>query len=174
MSKSITEQIQQECKELFHEKLLQSQSNSQKTYSLSLSLSGAHTIGVSHCASFSARLYNFTGKGDTDPSLDPNYVAELKEACKPKDATTLVEMDPGSFRTFDTHFYTLVGKRRVLFNSDSALLADRTTSAYVQAQALPEGSTFLNDFGESMMNMGRIGVLTGSSGEIRKHCAFVN
>ncbi|KAI8558297.1 hypothetical protein RHMOL_Rhmol04G0080300 [Rhododendron molle] len=137
-------------------------------------LSGAHTIGVSHCASFSPRLYNFTGKGDTDPSLDPSYVAKLKEACKPKDATTLVEMDPGSFRTFDTHFYTLVGKRRVLFNSDSALLDDHTASAYVRAQALPEGSTFFNDFGESMMNMGRIGVLTGSSGEIRKHCAFVN
>ncbi|KAE9456180.1 hypothetical protein C3L33_11917, partial [Rhododendron williamsianum] len=112
--------------------------------------------------------------GDTDPSLDPSYVAKLKEACKPKDKTTLVEMDPGSFRTFDTHFYTLVGKRRVLFNSDSALLDDRTASAYVRAQALPEGSTFFNDFGESMMNMGRIGVLTGSSGEIRKHCAFVN
>ncbi|KAF7145735.1 hypothetical protein RHSIM_Rhsim04G0056100 [Rhododendron simsii] len=137
-------------------------------------LSGAHTIGVSHCASFSPRLYNFTGKGDTDPSLDPNYVAKLKEACKPKDATTLVEMDPGSFRTFDTHFYTLVGKRRVLFNSDSALLDDHTASAYVRAQELPEGSTFFDDFGESMMNMGRIGVLTGSSGEIRKHCAFVN
>ncbi|KAM5580693.1 peroxidase 27 [Rosa sericea] len=137
-------------------------------------LSGGHTIGTSHCSSFSNRIYNFTGKGDTDPKLDRNYVAQLKIKCKPGDANTLVEMDPGSFKTFDEDYYTLVAKRRGLFQSDSALLDDTETKAYVTTQASTHGSTFAKDFAASMVKMGNIGVLTGKNGEIRKQCAFIN
>ncbi|GMP66909.1 hypothetical protein CsSME_00027076 [Camellia sinensis var. sinensis] len=137
-------------------------------------LSGAHTIGISHCTSFTNRLYNFTGKGDTDPSLDPNYIVRLKNKCKPGDIKTFVEMDPGSFKTFDADYYTLVSERRGLFQSDAALLDDNETKSYVKLQATSHGWTFMKDFGESMIKMGQIGVLTGSSGEIRKQCAFVN
>lgn len=119
-------------------------------------------------------MYNFTGKGGTDPSLDPNYIVHLKRKCKPNDTTTLVEMDPGSFKTFDEDYYTLVTKRRGLFQSDAALLNDNETRAYVKLQAATRGSTFANDFAVSMIKMGKIGVLTGNAGEIRKHCAFVN
>ncbi|KAL7086764.1 hypothetical protein ACP275_13G021500 [Erythranthe tilingii] len=138
-------------------------------------LSGGHTIGTSHCSSFTNRLYNFTGVGDSDPSLDSNYVARLKTRCSATDTTTLVEMDPGSFKTFDTEYYTLVAKRRGLFTSDAALLADSETRAYVTSHATPQGSkAFLKDFAKSMVKMGKIGVLTGSQGEIRKTCGFVN
>lgn len=120
-------------------------------------------------------MYNFTGKGDTDPKLDKNYIARLKKKCKPGDTKTLVEMDPGSFKSFDEDYYTLVAKRRGLFHSDSALLDDPETRAYVIQQATSHGgATFLKDFGASMVNMGNIGVLTGNSGEIRKQCALVN
>ncbi|XP_011100419.1 peroxidase 27-like [Sesamum indicum] len=137
-------------------------------------LSGSHTIGTSHCSSFTSRLYNFTGRGDSDPSLDSNYVAQLKRKCSATDTTTLVEMDPGSFKTFDEGYYTLVTKRRGLFTSDSALLDDGETRAYVRRQATFKGSTFLKDFAKSMVKMGKIGVLTGNQGEIRRRCAFVN
>ncbi|KAA8526486.1 hypothetical protein F0562_008311 [Nyssa sinensis] len=136
-------------------------------------LSGGHTIGTSHCFGFSNRLYNFTGKGDTDPTMDPNYIDQLKKKCKPGDVTTLVEMDPGSFRIFDSDYYNIVRKRRGLFQSDAALLTDNETKAYVQLQATSQGS-FLNDFAASMVKMGQIGILTGNSGEIRKKCAFIN
>ncbi|KAG6419552.1 hypothetical protein SASPL_121774 [Salvia splendens] len=126
---------------------------------------GSHTIGTSHCSSFANRLYNFTGRGDSDPSLDPNYAARLRTRCSPTDQTTLVEMDPGSFKTFDEDYYTLVAKRRGLFTSDSALLADAETREYVLRQARTKGSTFLEDFAESMVKMGKVGVLTGSQGE---------
>ncbi|KAK9057977.1 hypothetical protein SSX86_022817 [Deinandra increscens subsp. villosa] len=136
-------------------------------------LSGGHTIGMSHCTSFESRLYNFTGKGDTDPTMDPNYIARLKLKCKPNDQTTLAELDPGSFKTFDDSYYKLVTKRRGLLESDAALLNDRETKAYL-VQATSHGSTFFKDFGVSMVNMGRIGVLTGSQGEIRKVCSKAN
>ncbi|XWS64090.1 hypothetical protein CRYUN_Cryun06bG0157300 [Craigia yunnanensis] len=137
-------------------------------------LSGGHTIGTSHCNGFTNRLYNFTGKGDTDPSMDPNYIVNLKQKCKPGDTTTLVEMDPGSFKTFDEDYFTLVTKRRGLFQSDAALLNDAETKAYVILQSSTHGSTFAKDFAESMVKMGEVGVLTGKQGEIRKHCALVN
>ncbi|XP_009604229.1 peroxidase 27-like [Nicotiana tomentosiformis] len=137
-------------------------------------LSGGHTIGTSHCFAFTNRMYNFTGNGDADPTMDPNYIARLKLKCSPTDVTTLVEMDPGSFKTFDEKYYTIVANRRGLFQSDSALLDDIETKAYVKRQALTHGKTFFKDFGKSMVKMGKIGVLTGQAGEIRKHCDFVN
>ncbi|XAR55521.1 Peroxidase [Bertholletia excelsa] len=137
-------------------------------------LSGGHTIGIAHCDAFSDRLYNFNRRGGTDPTMDQNYIDALKKKCPPGDSTTLVEMDPGSHRTFDAHYYTLVSKRRGLLQSDAALLKDSATNAYVHLQATTAGSTFMEDFAKSMAKMGKIGVLTGSSGEIRKQCSTIN
>ncbi|KAG6768647.1 hypothetical protein POTOM_027574 [Populus tomentosa] len=116
-----------------------------------------------------------SGKGDADPSLDPRYVAQLKKRCKPGNSNTVVEMDPGSFNTFDEDYYsTIVAKRRGLFQSDSALLDDAETRDYVRFQSRTQGSTFAQDFAESKVKMGNIGVLTSRQGEIRKRCAVVN
>ncbi|CAL1363122.1 unnamed protein product [Linum trigynum] len=80
-----------------------------------------------------------------------------------------------SSRTFDTHFYQGVTQNRGLLISDAALLDDPATRAYVKRQSTyGVGSSFGRDFGESMVRMGGIGVLTGNQGEIRKRCAFVN
>ncbi|XP_031131504.1 peroxidase 2 [Ipomoea triloba] len=137
-------------------------------------LSGGHTIGISHCPPFSDRLYNFTGNGDTDPSMDQRYIQQLKTKCPPADVTTTVEMDPGSSRIFNTGYFTAVSARKGLFQSDAALLNDAETKAYVQQQTNSATSTFLKDFAASMVKMGQIGVLTGKAGEIRKNCALRN
>ncbi|XP_065875821.1 peroxidase 27-like [Euphorbia lathyris] len=139
-------------------------------------LSGGHTIGIGHCFIIQNRLYNFTGKGDTDPSLDPFYAAQLKKKCKPgNNMKTVVEMDPGSSKTFDKSYYNVVSKRRGLFQSDAALLNDVDTKSYVLSQSYSNnGFTFAHDFAQSMVKMGHIGVLTGKKGEIRKKCSFVN
>ncbi|CAA6671681.1 unnamed protein product [Spirodela intermedia] len=114
-----------------------------------------------HCNAFSKRLYNFTGKGDRDPSLSP------------RDETSTVEMDPGSAVRFDTSYYARVVDRKGLFRSDATLLQDKVTRDLVY-QYTGSTSDFFHDFGVSMIKMGRIGVLTGARGEIRKHCAHVN
>ena len=106
--------------------------------------------------------------------MDPNYVIQLKKKCKPGDVSTVVEMDPGSFKSFDEDYYSVVAKRRGLFQSDAALLDDVETSKYVRLQSFSHGKSFGRDFAASMVKMGRIGVLTGNAGEIRKYCAFVN
>ncbi|KAF2619366.1 hypothetical protein F2Q68_00038340 [Brassica cretica] len=137
-------------------------------------LSGAHTIGVSSCGLISSRIHNFTGKGDFDPAMNPSYVRTLKKRCKPTDVRTPVDMDPGSARRFDSHYFNIVAQKKGLFVSDSALLNDFDTNLYVQSQVLTRGASFNKDFSDSMVKLGFIQILTGKKGEIRRRCAFVN
>ncbi|KAJ4826365.1 Peroxidase 3 [Turnera subulata] len=140
-------------------------------------LSGAHTIGVSHCSSFASRLYNFTGVlGTQDPALDSEYAANLKaRKCRSlNDNVTIVEMDPGSFRTFDLSYYTLLLKRRGLFQSDAALTTNSNTLSLINQILKGSLQNFYTEFAKSMEKMIQNNVKTGSSGEIRKHCAVVN
>ncbi|CAA7409064.1 unnamed protein product [Spirodela intermedia] len=138
-------------------------------------LSGAHTIGVGHCTSFSNRLYNFTGRGDQDPALDSNYAARLKQKCTSlADNVTIVEMDPGSVRTFDLGYYSLLLKRRGLFQSDAALTTNAAAKAFITKLVSSPPEVFFQLFAGAMEKMGRIEVKTGSAGEIRRNCALVN
>lgn len=137
---------------------------------------GGHTLGTSHCSSFSDRLYNFNNTKKADPRIDKFYLKKLEAKCKPNDQTTLVEIDPGSFRTFDTSYFKHLAKRRSLFFSDDTLMLDPVNKAYILRQANNSTDTteFFADFAVSMVKMGNIQVLTGTQGEIRKHCALVN
>ncbi|KAM6568205.1 hypothetical protein CsatB_016190 [Cannabis sativa] len=135
-------------------------------------LSGAHTIGVGHCSAFNNRLYNFTGKGDQDPSLDKNYAKLLKTKCPPNDKNTTVQMDPGSALKFDSSYYGVVLKHKGLFTSDAALVTNKVARNTVQE--LVHQNDFFLEFALSMKKMGAIEVLTGTAGEIRKKCWAVN
>ncbi|GMI98786.1 RARE COLD INDUCIBLE GENE 3, PEROXIDASE 3 [Hibiscus trionum] len=136
-------------------------------------LSGGHTIGVGHCNTFSNRLYNFTGRGDQDPSLNATYAAFLKTRCRSlNDTTTTVPMDPGSGLTFDANYYVTVKQHKGLFQSDAALLTNQLSNHIVHQ--LVDPNIFFHEFARSMVKMGAIGVLTGNAGEIRKKCYIVN
>ncbi|CAN7066484.1 unnamed protein product, partial [Brassica oleracea var. botrytis] len=120
------------------------------------------------------RIYNFTGKGDFDPSMNPSYVRALKKRCKPTDFKTSLEMDPGSVKKFDSHYFNIVAQKKGLFTSDSTLLDDAETKTYIDTQVSTAGSSFNKDFSESMVKLGFVEILTGNKGEIRRKCAFVN
>ncbi|GKU85577.1 hypothetical protein SLEP1_g232 [Rubroshorea leprosula] len=136
-------------------------------------LSGGHTIGVAHCATFSPRLYNFSGHGDQDPSLDPSYAEFLKKRCpNPANPATIVAMDPKSALTFDKHYYQTLLENKGLFVSDAALLTNSDSAKIVGR--LHISNSFIPQFANSMKKMGAIEVLTGTAGEIRKQCRVVN
>ena len=139
-----------------------------------ISYAGAHTIGISNCGLINSRIYNFTGKGDFDPSMNPSYVRALKKRCKPTDFRTSVEMDPGSVKKFDSHYFNIVAQKKGLFTSDSTLLDDPDTKKYIDTQVATAGSSFNKDFSESMFKLGFVEILTVNKGEIRRKCAFVN
>ncbi|XP_017637563.1 peroxidase 56-like [Gossypium arboreum] len=136
-------------------------------------LSGGHTIGVGHCNTFSNRLYNFTGNGDQDPSLNATYATFLKTQCKSlSDNTTFVAMDPSSGLTFDNNYYVTLKQNKGLFQSDAALITNEISRIIVDELLVSE--VFFREFALSMVKMGAIGVLTGNEGEIRKKCSVVN
>ncbi|XP_022138759.1 LOW QUALITY PROTEIN: peroxidase 24-like [Momordica charantia] len=136
-------------------------------------LSGGHTIGVAHCGTFSRRLYNFTGKGDADPLLDPKYADMLRRQCpNPANTSITVEMDPRSSHSFDSKYFKILTQKKGLFQSDAALLTDVVSSRLVGQLRNPLVFSFR--FADSMLKMSAIEVLTGTNGEIRKHCRFVN
>lgn len=137
-------------------------------------MAGGHTIGLGHCNLFSKRLYNFTGSGDSDPSLNAEHTAFLKTKCLSiSDNTTTVEMDHESSLSFDNHYFKLLKHNQGLFQSDAALLTDNGAASIVE-ELEADSDAFFTEFSQSMKRMGAIGVLTGSSGEIRKKCNAVN
>uniref|UniRef100_A0ACD5YJA2 Uncharacterized protein n=1 Tax=Avena sativa TaxID=4498 RepID=A0ACD5YJA2_AVESA len=141
-------------------------------------LSGAHTIGVGHCNLFSSRLFSSTTTNGavapaTDPTLNAAYAAQLRAACgSPSNNATTVPMDPESPARFDSHYYVNLKLGRGLFQSDAALLTDRRAAGLIHA--LTKEGHFLKEFKNAVRKMGRVGVLTGDQGEIRRNCRVVN
>ncbi|KAL0923607.1 hypothetical protein M5K25_007668 [Dendrobium thyrsiflorum] len=140
-----------------------------------ITLSGAHTIGRSHCSSFSKRLYNFSSTASQDPSLDPIYAAQLKQQCPNSNisANSTVFMDPRTPILMDTSYYSGILAHRGLFTSDQTLLSNSSTAALVQQNAR-NWWLFQTKFVAAMIKMGQIDVLTGSQGEIRANCRRIN
>ncbi|XP_074577599.1 peroxidase 5-like [Curcuma longa] len=136
-------------------------------------LSGAHTIGVAHCPSFSDRLYNFSGTLKGDPSLDVEYAKQLKHECPRGNTVNEVNMDTQSPLTFDSSFYEDVATNRGLFTSDQTLMSTSAT-AYKVSQYAKYPESFKKAFAASMVKMGKIGVLTGKQGTIRANCRVID
>ncbi|MED6108773.1 hypothetical protein PIB30_027323 [Stylosanthes scabra] len=145
-------------------------------------LSGAHTIGETQCKFFKERLYNFNNTCRPDPTLDPTLLKELQNLCgkvpncgSPNSSfdANLTALDHFTPFIFDNNYYTNVEHKRGILSSDHALVDDQTTSFLVKEYSQNQ-DLFFNDFVVSMEKMGRIGVLVGQQGEIRKNCRRVN
>ncbi|EMS59037.1 Peroxidase 5 [Triticum urartu] len=139
-----------------------------------VTLSGAHTIGVTHCSSFSARVHGYnatTGTGQ-DPAMDAAKAAELARQCPPG-SPNAVPMDAGSPDTFDTGYFRALLANQGVLASDQTLTSDNATAALV-AQNAGNVYLFVTRFGDAMVRMGGIRVLTGGDGQIRTNCRVVN
>ncbi|KAJ4721718.1 Peroxidase [Melia azedarach] len=140
-----------------------------------VTLSGAHSIGVAHCSSFSNRLYSFNSTHPQDPSLDSKFAKQLKKKCPPgantKDPT--VAFDVITPNRVDNKYYVDLKNHRGLLTSDQTLLSSPSTAGIVRNNAR-HGTAWANKFAAAMVKMGAIEVLTGSKGEIRKNCRVVN
>ncbi|KAK4480542.1 hypothetical protein RD792_013619 [Penstemon davidsonii] len=140
-----------------------------------VTLSGAHTLGRSHCTSFSNRLYNFNATTSQDPTLDQFYAGQLKRQC-PQGSTNpnlVVPMDPFTPALTDVGYYRDILANRALFTSDQTLI----TTPQTQAQVLENAQNqflWARKFSAAMVHMGQMDVLTGNAGEVRANCRVIN
>ncbi|CAL9153348.1 unnamed protein product [Musa hybrid cultivar] len=135
-----------------------------------IALSGAHTVGFSHCSRFAGRLYSSA----VDPSLNPAYARLLMRACpRDVDPTIAVNMDPFTPTVFDNLYYRNLLNGEGLFSSDQVLFTNLLSRSAVKRFAANQTS-FFGAFTTAMVRLGRVGVKTGSQGEIRNDCTAFN
>ncbi|CAM8996085.1 hypothetical protein QQ045_006827 [Rhodiola kirilowii] len=139
-----------------------------------IALSAAHTLGFSHCDKFSNRLYNFSTQSQVDPTLNPTYADQLKVNCpKNVDPLIAIDMDPTTPRTFDNVYYKNLQQGKGLFESDQILFTDARSKPTVNTWAT-NSTAFNQAFITAMTKLGRVGVKTGSNGNIRRDCSIFN
>eukprot|EP00253_Pinus_taeda_P007864 PITA_07864 len=138
-------------------------------------LSGAHTVGFSHCDQFTNRLYNFSSTTKTDPALNATFVSALEQRCP-------AGGNPNEFQAFDIitpfnfdnqYFRNLKVGQGLLF-SDQDLVHNRFTAELVNRFALSQ-DIFFSNFVVSMVKLGNVGVKTNSrQGNVRRDCTAFN
>nr|KJB23327.1 hypothetical protein B456_004G093200 [Gossypium raimondii] len=139
-------------------------------------LPGAHTFGRAQCLTFTSRLYNFTGVGDTDPTLNTTYLEELRQICpQGGNSSVLTNLDPTTPDGFDNNYFTNLQVNRGLLRSDQNLFSTEGADTIEIVNRFSSNQTaFFESFVESMIRMGNISPLTGTEGEIRSNCRAVN
>ncbi|KAH1151298.1 hypothetical protein GYH30_045003 [Glycine max] len=140
-----------------------------------VTLSGAHTLGVARCTNFRQRLYNQSGNGQPDPTLDQNYAAFLRVTC----TRTLGDQNPffldyATPLKCDNSYFKNLMENKGLLNSDQILFTMNQESAELVRLYAERNDLFFEQFSKSMIKMGNISPLTNSSGEIRQNCRRVN
>ncbi|KAG8380308.1 hypothetical protein BUALT_Bualt06G0002100 [Buddleja alternifolia] len=139
-----------------------------------VTLSGAHSIGVSHCSAFSGRLSGFNSSTGQDPSLDPGFAGFLRTQCPASgNSDPIVNNDVLTPTRLDNKYYLNLKNHKGLLTSDQTLFDSPLTSKIV-VNNVKFGAVWAKKFSAAMVKMGSIDVLTGKKGEIRRNCHFIN
>ncbi|XP_062209265.1 peroxidase 2-like [Phragmites australis] len=133
-------------------------------------LSGAHTVGRSHCSSF------VPDRLAVPSDINPSFAMSLRGQCPASPSSNndpTVVQDVVTPDTLDNQYYKNVLAHRVLFTSDASLLASQATAKLVSDNANIPG-WWEDRFKAAMVKMASVEVKTGSSGEVRRNCRVVN
>ncbi|CAH1436907.1 unnamed protein product [Lactuca virosa] len=136
-----------------------------------VSLSGSHSIGNGRCFSVVFRLYNHSGTGCPDPTIEPKFRQKLDKLCPlggDGNVTGDLDFTP---HVFDNQYFKDLVNGRGFLNSDETLFTFPETRGYVRRYSEDE-SEFFRDFVDGMIMMGDL--QSGRPGEIRRNCRVVN
>ncbi|TVU33205.1 hypothetical protein EJB05_24995, partial [Eragrostis curvula] len=131
-------------------------------------LSGAHTVGLARCARFRTRVY-------CDANVSPSFAAARQQACPASGAgdDVLAPLDALTPDEFDNGYYRNLVAGAGLLHSDQELFNNGPLDAVVRLYST-NADAFSADFAASMIQLGNVAPLTGTSGEIRLDCRKVN
>ncbi|KAF3441137.1 hypothetical protein FNV43_RR15048 [Rhamnella rubrinervis] len=142
-----------------------------------VTLLGAHTVGVSHCAFFQDRLFDFEATGLPDPPMDAGLLAKMQGLCgnvsRPLNSDPTAFLDQNTSFAFDNQFYNQILLKKGVLQINQELVSDSSTNGVVSGFA-SNGMRFIQSFADAMVRMGSIDVLVGNAGEIRKNCRVFN
>ncbi|KAL9464552.1 hypothetical protein AB3S75_002206 [Citrus x aurantiifolia] len=140
-----------------------------------VALSGSHTIGNARCTSFRQRLYNQSGNGQPDNTLDQSYAAQLRRGCPRSGGDqNLFFLDFVSPTKFDNSYFKNILASKGLLNSDQVLSTKNEASMELVKKYAENNGLFFQQFAKSIVKMGNISPLTGNRGEIRRNCRRIN
>ncbi|KAL8501135.1 hypothetical protein ACS0TY_020630 [Phlomoides rotata] len=138
-------------------------------------LLGGHTVGISHCSLIKDRLYNFRNTRKADPNMDSSLLIALRARCPQNssvDNSVNLDQNPLSSMTVDNSYYKQIVMRRGILQIDQDLALDPLSKYTVDAIA--KGFNFNVKFGEAMIKLGAVQVLTNTQGQIRRSCRAIN
>ncbi|KAL3677172.1 hypothetical protein R1sor_027120 [Riccia sorocarpa] len=133
-----------------------------------VALSGAHTLGVAQCGSFSNRL-----RPSVDPKLNKDYAKFLINTCPTDNTAKTTGLDFFTPNKFDNIYYKNFATGGTLLTSDQNL--DQNAQALNLVKFYASNQTaFFNQFLWSYIKMSQIGPKFNNDGEIRKKCTTTN
>lgn len=136
-----------------------------------VALSGSHSIGKGRCFSIVFRLYNQSGSGHPDPTIEPKFREKLDKLCPlGGDGNVTGDLD-ATPQVFDNQYFKDLVSGKGFLNSDETLFTFLKTREFVQKYSIDQ-SEFFKDFVEGMIKMGDL--QSGQPGEIRRNCRVVN
>lgn len=143
-------------------------------------MTGSHTIGRARCVSFRQRIYD--AKREYHYGFDrykryTSFRRILGSICPVTGRDEkFAPLDLETPAKFDNHYYINILEGKGLLGSDNVLISQdyegeitEQVWAYASDQKL-----FFDSFVKSIIKMGNINVLTGSEGEVRRNCRFIN
>ncbi|KAI3892528.1 hypothetical protein MKW92_011396 [Papaver armeniacum] len=128
-----------------------------------VTLSGAHTIGFTHCIEFASRIFH------NDTTLNSTIREKVILSCPfPKiDRNVAEALDQTSEFVFDNKFYKSLRQRKGLLLTDHVLaFGENDVSRKLVYRYSEDQELFFQEFAKAMVKLGRVGVKTGNEGEI--------
>ncbi|KAF8380720.1 hypothetical protein HHK36_028210 [Tetracentron sinense] len=136
-----------------------------------VTLSGAHSVGFSHCKEFETRTHS------QDPTLNSTLRQNLIDGCQSQnvDPNVVQPLDQQTPFEFDNLYFKNLRHQMGLLTSDQVLFSGGEDQCRKLVYRYAEDErVFFSAFAAAMHKLGRIGVKTGMEGEIRKDCTRFN
>ncbi|KAL2649416.1 hypothetical protein R1flu_017544 [Riccia fluitans] len=137
-----------------------------------VALLGSHTLGVAHCANIVNRLYPAPDMTLSQP-MNLFRLNNLKLQCPPNFNSFTTIANDLTNTIFDGTYYRSALAGRGLLTIDDRLANDPRTKPFMQNFGM-NTPAFRQSFKDAFLKMTSFKVLTGSQGEVRRDCRFVN
>nr|CAD1825985.1 unnamed protein product [Ananas comosus var. bracteatus] len=123
-----------------------------------IALSGAHTIGVTHCDKFIRRIYRFKQPLAFNPPMNLTFLRQMRQICPLNyNPSTFAMLDPATPFKFDNAYYQNLQKEMGLLASDQILFTDQRSRGLVNWFASNQ-TAFEEAFVAAMTKLGGSGL----------------